>query len=92
MPINDQMKWTNYYGLGNETMLTTKERDFNRVRSQQFLGKIGVQRVYNNRQRITINPFFQSYDVINDTAGIWQSKILLPAMKLTKQSYMVGSK
>jgi hypothetical protein len=64
----DEVRWTNFFGLGNETLLTTKERDFNRVRSQQFLGKIGVQRVINYRQRITFNPFFQSYDIINDTA------------------------
>ena len=64
----DQVRWTNFYGLGNETLLTTKDRDFNRMRSLQFLGKVGVQRVINNRHRITFNPYFQLFDIINDSA------------------------
>lgn len=64
----DFVRWTNFFGLGNENLITTKNRDFNRVRSRQFVGKIGLQRVFNKRQRITVNPFYQSYDIINDTA------------------------
>ena len=64
----DQVRWTNFYGLGNETLLTTNDRDFNRMRSLQFLGKAGVQRVFNNKHRITFNPYFQFYDIINDSA------------------------
>lgn len=64
----DAIRWTNFYGLGNETVKTTDDRDYNRVRSRQFIGKIGLQRVWNNRHRIGFNPYFQSYDVINDTA------------------------
>ena len=64
----DHVRWTNFFGLGNENVITTKDRDFNRIRSRQFIGKIGLQRVFNKRQRITVNPFYQWYDVINDTA------------------------
>lgn len=64
----DAIRWTNFFGLGNETDKTTNDRDFNRVRSRQFLGKIGIQRVINNKHRINIDPFFQSYDVVNDTS------------------------
>lgn len=64
----DQVVWRNFYGLGNETILGTRERNFNRVRSREFIVKAGLQRVINNKQRIVFNPYFQSYDVINDTA------------------------
>ncbi|RYF91021.1 MAG: hypothetical protein EOO03_02355 [Chitinophagaceae bacterium] len=64
----DQVRWHNFYGLGNETLLGNRERDFNRVRSRQFIAKLGVQRVIKNRHRFVLNPYFQSYDVINDTA------------------------
>ncbi len=64
----DMVRWRNFYGLGNETLLGERERDFNRVRSRELLAKVGVQRVFNNKHRIIVNPYFQSYDIINDTA------------------------
>ncbi len=64
----DQVVWRNFYGIGNESLLGSRERDFNRVRSRQFIAKAGVQRVINNRHRFVVNPYFQSYDIINDTA------------------------
>lgn len=87
----DQVRWTNFFGLGNESQLTTKERDFNRVRSQQFIGKIGVQRVFNNRQRITFNPYFQSYDIINDTARFLAKQPVLPSTQLYKAHQFAGA-
>ncbi len=64
----DQVRWTNFYGLGNETLLTTTDRDFNRVRSRQFIAKAGVERVFNYRHKIVFNPFYQAYNIIKDTA------------------------
>ena len=31
----DFVRWTNFYGLGNETLLTTKNKDFNRMRTRE---------------------------------------------------------
>ena len=64
----DLVVWTNFYGLGNETIRTTEDRDYNRVRSRQLLARIGTQRVFNNRHKVVFAPFYQNYDVINDTA------------------------
>ena len=66
----DFVRWTNFYGVGNESVMTTKERDFNRVRSRQSITKVGVQRVINNRHKIIVSPYFQTYDLINDTSRI----------------------
>lgn len=63
----DLVRWTNFYGTGNETLLTTKDRNYNRVRSRQFVAKAGVQRVFHNRHKIIFNPYYQAYDIINDT-------------------------
>jgi hypothetical protein len=87
----DQVRWTNFFGLGNETALTTKERDFNRVRSQQFIGKLGVQRVFNGKQRITFNPFFQSYDIINDTSRYLAKNPVLTVMETYKAHQFAGA-
>ena len=66
----DMVRWTNFYGVGNESVMTTQYRDFNRVRSRQFIARVGVQRVINNRHKFLFNPYFQTYDLINDTARI----------------------
>ncbi len=87
----DQVRWTNFFGLGNESALTTKERDFNRVRTQQFIGKIGVQRVFNGKQRITFNPFFQSYDIINDTNRYLAKYPVLPGPETYKARMFAGA-
>ena len=64
----DFVVWTNFFGLGNETKRTTDDNDFNRIRNRQLLAKAGAQRTFGNRHRVTFSPFYQTYDVINDTS------------------------
>jgi hypothetical protein len=61
----DYIRWTNFYGLGNETPLTTKNLDFNRMRSRQATGSIGLNRKAGNNF-FEINGFYQSIKIIND--------------------------
>jgi hypothetical protein len=63
----DQIRWTNFYGLGNESQLLSKDRDFYRIRSEEFIGRIGVDRVIKNQHRFYINGFIQTYKTLNDT-------------------------
>jgi hypothetical protein len=63
----DQIRWTNFYGLGNNTELGNNTRDFNRNRSEEFIASSGVSKVYNNRHKIILNGFIQTYDILNDT-------------------------
>jgi hypothetical protein len=53
--------------LGNESQLLSKDRDFYRVRSEEFIGKIGVDRVIKDQHRFYINGFIQTYKTLNDT-------------------------
>ncbi len=62
----DQLRWTNFFGLGNETLRTTNDATFYRFRTREFLGKVGVERVIRNRHRLTLNGLFQTYDIIRD--------------------------
>ncbi len=64
----DEIRWTNYYGLGNETVLVNKDRDFHRTRSEEFLAKVGVDRVVNNRHRFYTGINYNTYRILNDTA------------------------
>jgi len=62
----DQLRWTNFFGLGNASVRTTNDQTFYRYRTREFIGKLGVQRIYNNKQRITINGTYNTLKIIRD--------------------------
>ena len=64
----DEIRWTNYYGLGNETFLINKDRDYHRTRSEEFLVKVITDRVVNNRHRFYTGVNYHTYRILNDTA------------------------
>ena len=63
----DEIRWTNFFGLGNETILTTNDRDFNRTRSEEFIAKVNTDRVLQNKHRFTVGLGYQTYRIITDT-------------------------
>ena len=64
----DFIRWTNFFGLGNESKFLDTLPDFNRMRSRTYLGSVGVQRVFNNRHKIELSGFYQGIDIINDSS------------------------
>ncbi|MEO5984502.1 MAG: BamA/TamA family outer membrane protein [Ferruginibacter sp.] len=73
----DAIKWTNFYGLGNNTVLTTQNRNFYRLRTREFFASTGIHRISHNRHRLSISPFYQTIKIINDT-GRFVAKNILP--------------
>lgn len=61
----DAVRWKNFYGLGNETLLTTQDRDYNRMRTREAIGSIGVNRKF-GKSFIALNAFYNSIKIIND--------------------------
>ncbi len=61
----DFIRWTNFYGLGNETILTTKNLNYNRMRTREALGTLGFTRKAGNNS-FDIHGFYQSVKIIND--------------------------
>ncbi|MEO8765695.1 MAG: BamA/TamA family outer membrane protein [Ginsengibacter sp.] len=61
----DFVRWTNFYGLGNETVLSTKDLDFNRMRTREASGAVGFNRKAGNNY-FEIGGFVQSVKIIND--------------------------
>ena len=61
----DAVRWRNFYGLGNETILTTKNKNFNRMRTREVIGSIGLNKKAGN-SFFEINGFYQSVKIIND--------------------------
>ena len=63
----DWVRWTNFYGLGNETKQLTLDRDFHRIRSQDGLGSIGFQRFLGKQSSIRFTPFYETIKLLRDT-------------------------
>jgi len=79
----DLVRWTNYYGLGNETALVNKDKAFNRLRSKEFMGTVGLKRAI-GKSTLEFGGFFQTVSLINDAdrfiknVAISQPAILQP--------------
>ena len=63
----DFIRWTNFYGLGNESKLLNTDRNFNRMQSSTYIGNAGVERIFGKQHKIFINGFYQGVHIINDT-------------------------
>lgn len=74
----DAVRWTNFYGLGNETLLTTQGIDYNRMRTKVATGSIGLNRSF-GKSSISLNTFYQSIEIINDEER-YIAKIIAPAV------------
>ncbi|MDQ6755939.1 MAG: outer membrane protein assembly factor [Bacteroidota bacterium] len=70
----DAIRWINFYGLGNESLYTTKDVKFNRTRSKEISGSIGLQQNF-GKNTINISGFYQSVKIINDTARFIAKRI-----------------
>jgi len=71
----DQVRWYNYFGLGNESVNFKTDREFNRLRTKEFIGKLGVVRKFGKYNKIGLSGFYQTVQVKNDSAF---DKALLP--------------
>lgn len=63
----DAVRWTNFYGLGNETKrLETAARNYYQLRTNEFVGSVGLNRVFHKYHNVDLTAFFQAVEVIND--------------------------
>ena len=72
----DAIRWLNFYGVGNNTTTLTKDIPFNRSRSKQILGSIGLQRKL-GKSTFNLSGFFQSVKIVND-ADRYIAKFIAP--------------
>ncbi len=62
----DAIKWNNFFGVGNNTPLLTKESDFYRTRSKEVYLSPAFRRMLGKDTRITFAPFYQLVDIVRD--------------------------
>jgi hypothetical protein len=61
----DHIRWINFAGIGNETVLRSDNRDYHRVRTRDIEGYLGLRRSTTNNI-FRIGGIFQSVRVLND--------------------------
>ena len=74
----DAVKWTNFFGLGNETLLTTQDKDYNRMRTKEATGSLGLSRPL-GKSSISLNAFYRSVEIINDKER-YTAKVISPTV------------
>jgi len=62
----DFVRWTNYYGLGNETLKLDAANTFNRLRTKEYIAKAGFSNNMGRYQKLSVNGFYQTVEILND--------------------------
>jgi len=85
----DAIRWTNYFGVGNETVLLTDNRDFYRLRSSDIYTGIGLNRRFGNHF-ITTNLLYQSIKLINDPERFYAKDFANHDVKTYDSRHYIG--
>ena len=65
----DQIRWINYFGVGNETERIYKGneyRDYYRMRTRQLYTSLGLNRTLAKYHNVSMGGFYQTYDIAQD--------------------------
>jgi Omp85 superfamily domain len=62
----DAIRWTNFFGLGNETILPVYDQNFYRIQTREWLGKLGINRQF-GKSTVSVSGFVQNIKIIADT-------------------------
>ncbi len=81
----DFVRWTNYYGLGNETINLSTANIFNRLRTKEYIAKAGLSNRIGRYQKISVAGFYQTVDIINDTTFNKALVSIVPDLYKNKQ-------
>ncbi len=61
----DAVRWTNFYGLGNQTPYLKKPVNYYRLRTQEWVGSVGLNRTF-GVNNLTISGFYNSVKILRD--------------------------
>lgn len=88
----DEVKWTNFYGLGNETVMATKDVNYYRLRTEEWLANTGLRFTPGKHQRIEVMAFYANTRPIHDTASfLYKTYAATDPNTYNKTSYAGGT-
>lgn len=64
--VYDWVKWTNFYGLGNETVQKTDNADYYRLRSRDAYVGVGLHHRLGRQSSVIITPFYQRVQLLRN--------------------------
>ncbi len=64
----DVIRWTNFFGIGNNTQRVTNDMDFYRMRSKDLQLGFNLNRSVGKKGRVSLTPLYQVIDIKIDTA------------------------
>ena len=62
----DMVRWTNFYGTGNETKSVTTDINYYRLRSEEWLASAGLNRVF-GKSMVQATAYYQRVKTRNDS-------------------------
>ncbi|MBO9199366.1 MULTISPECIES: BamA/TamA family outer membrane protein [Niastella] len=62
----DAIRWTNFYGTGNETKQTTSNINYYRLRSEEWYAGVGLNRGIGRRSTVSVTGYFLQTTGKND--------------------------
>jgi hypothetical protein len=72
----DAVRWTNFFGLGNNTIVTTNDINYFRMRTREWLVNTGLAKKI-GKSNLIFSAFFQSVKILSDSER-YVAKIFLP--------------
>jgi len=81
----DFIRWTNFFGLGNETMMPKYDPDYYRLHSREFQIKPGISRAL-GKSIVEISPYYQYTLFRNDTA-LYAAEVFEAEKLFSKNQY-----
>ncbi len=70
----DAIRWTNFFGLGNETILETQNVKYNRMRSREINASVGLNRKI-GKNFFAFNTFFRAMKIVDDPDRYTHEKV-----------------
>lgn len=86
----DFIRWTNFYGAGNETKELTDNRDYYRMRSRDGYAAIGLNRDFGDHHNMGVNGFLQTIKILDDSDRFLASHYLLSDKSKYEQNNFSG--
>jgi hypothetical protein len=81
----DALKWTNFFGTGNETTLGSLNRSYYRMRSKDWNARVGISK-HIGQSSVALSALYKRVKILNDTSK-YIAKVLQGADEFNPNHY-----
>jgi hypothetical protein len=88
----DWVRWTNFYGLGNETKNNNTTANYYQLRTNEFNGGLSLSRIIRNKHHIEVSGFYQAIEVIDDSGRFVTDNYTAPQLYFFEHHLYAGGR